>query len=113
MGGVKKKPMAAMEKNQDGAEQPSGDEAKGKKGEKKSAPQQRKQLAVIAPRLSDEAILKSISPLRAITAYGASRALGVNASVAVVVLRQLEAKGLITKSGGFSGHSVWAVARAA
>ncbi len=112
MGGVKKKPLASMEKGQDSAEQPGTEETKGKKGkEQKSGPQQRKQLAVVPPSLSDEAMMKSLAPLKAITAYGASRALGVNASVAIIVLRQLEGRGLLSKTGGFSGHAVWAVAK--
>ena len=113
MGGVKKKPLASMEKSQDGADQPQADETKGKKGkEQKAGPQQRKQLSVVAPRMGDDAIIKTLSPLKAITTYGASRVLGVNASVAVSVLRQLETKGMLTKVGGFSGHAVWAVAKA-
>ena len=113
MGGTKKKPLAAMEKSQDGQDQPQAEEGKGKKGkEQKSAPQQRKQLAVVLPKSTDEALVKTLAPLKAITTYGASRALGVNASVAVTVLRQLEGKGLLHRSGGFSGHSVWAVTKA-
>ena len=101
-----------MEKGQDEAQQPGAEETKGKKGkEQKSGPQQRKQLAVVPPSMSDDAVMKTLTPLKAITAYGASRALGVNASVAIVVLRQLEGKGLLSKMGGFSGHTVWAAKR--
>jgi small subunit ribosomal protein S25e len=116
MGGVKKKSMASMEKTQDS--QNAGDEqaptSKGKKAkDQKSAPQQKKQLAFLPPKLGDSDLLKSLTPLRAITVYGASRALGVNASVAVGVLRDLEGKKLLTRAGGFSGHSIWAVAQKA
>ncbi len=111
MGGVKKKSLASMEKSQDSQEtaQDAGEPAKGKKSKEKSAPQQRKQLSFILPKLSDSDLVKSLTPLKAITIHTASRALGVNASVATGVLKDLEAKHLLTKEGGFSGHGVWAV----
>ncbi|HZW84999.1 MAG TPA: hypothetical protein VFE91_03735 [Nitrososphaerales archaeon] len=112
MGGVKKKSMASMEKTQDSqsaAEQAETPAAKGKKGEKKSAPQQKKQLAFLAPRMTDAEMVKSLTPMKAITIHSASKALGVNASVAAGVLRDLEAKAMLRRAGGFSGHTVWAV----
>ena len=111
MGGVKKKSMASMEKSQDSQETAQGVEepAKGKKSKEKSGPQQKKQLSFLPPKMSDSELLKALTPIRAITIHSASRALGVNASVAAGVLRDLEAKNLLRKAGGFSGHSVWGV----
>lgn len=112
MGGVKKKSLASMEKSQDSQETAQGGEepAKGgKKTKEKSAPQQRKQLSFLVPKLSDSDLLKTLTPIKAITIHTASRALGVNASVASGVLQDLEAKNLLRKAGGFSGHAVWAV----
>ena len=111
MGGVKKKSLASMEKSQDSQETAQGGEpAKGKKPkETKGAPLQKKQLAFLPPKLSDADMIKSLTPLKAITANAASRALGVNASVATTLLRDLEAKQLLKKAGGYSGHAVWAV----
>jgi small subunit ribosomal protein S25e len=109
---VKKKSLASMEKSQEsqGEGQEQAESAKGKKSkEQKAAPQQRRQLAFLPPKLSDAELMKSLTPLKAITVYTASRALGVNASVATTVLRELEAKELLRKAGGFSGHGVWAV----
>jgi small subunit ribosomal protein S25e len=110
LGGVKKKSMASMEKSQESEETPQGDAAqtKGKKTKEKSAPQQKKQFSFLPPKMSDADLLKSLVPLKAITLYSAARALGVNASVANVVLRDLEAKGSLKRAGGFSGHGVWA-----
>ena len=109
MGGVKKKSLASMEKSQDSQE--SGQEqaapAKGKKTKEKAGPQQKKQLSFLPPRMSDAEFLKALTPLKAITVYTAARALGVNASVASGVLRDLESKRMLTKVGGFSGHGVW------
>jgi len=109
LGGVKKKSLASMEKSQESTE--SGQEegaAKGKKTkEQKAAPQQKRQLAFLPPRMSDAEMMKSLAPLKAITVYSTSRALGVNASVASTLLRELEARSMITRVGGFSGHGVW------
>ncbi len=111
MGGVKKKSLASMEKSQDSTETAQAEAApKGKKAkETKAGPQQKRQLAFLPPRMSDAEMLKSLTPLKAITVYTASRALGVNASVATGVLKELEAKEMLKRMGGFSGHGVWAV----
>jgi small subunit ribosomal protein S25e len=112
LGGVKKKSLASMEKSQEsqGAGEEQGAPVKGKKSkEQKAVPQQKRQLAFLPPRLSDAEMIKSLTPLKAITVYTASRALGVNASVATTMLRELEAKELLRRAGGFSGHGVWAV----
>jgi small subunit ribosomal protein S25e len=116
MGGTKKKSLASMEKSQD-SQDAAGDQGSTSKGKKakdsKSAPQQKKQLAFLPPKLADADLLKSLTPLKAITIHGASRALGVNASIAAGVIRDLEGKNLLKKEGGFSGHSIWAVAQKA
>jgi small subunit ribosomal protein S25e len=112
LGGVKKKSLASMEKSQDSTEtaQEQAAPSKGKKAkEQKAAPQQKRQLAFLPPKLSDAEMMKSLAPLKAITINGASRALGVNASVASIVLKELEAKSMLVRVGGFSGHGVWSV----
>jgi len=111
MGGVKKKSLASMEKSQDTQE--TGQEQEGPKGKKtkeqKAGPQQKRQLAFLPPKMSDAELMKSLTPLKAITVFTASRALGVNASVATTLLRDLEEKSMLRRAGGFSGHGVWAV----
>lgn len=109
MGGVKKKSLASMEKSQDSQEtaQEQAEPSKGKKTKEKSGPQQKKQLSFLAPKMSDAEFLKALTPLKAITVYTASRVLGVNASVASGVLRDLESRKMLTRVGGFSGHGVW------
>jgi len=110
MGGVKKKSLASMEKSQDSQDATEEGEGKGKKAkETKSGPQQRRQLAFLPPKMSDAEILKTLTPLKAITVTSASRALGVNASIAAGVIRELEGKSMLTRAGGFSGHGVWSV----
>ncbi|MBI3840971.1 MAG: hypothetical protein HY297_03325 [Thaumarchaeota archaeon] len=113
MGGVKKKSLASMEKKQDSqdAGQEQAAPSKGKKAkEQKAAPQQQKKLGFLVPKASEAEMLKSLVPLKAITISNASRALGVNAAVATTVLRSLEGKNLLKRAGGFSGHTVWALA---
>ena len=86
--------------------------AKGKKTkEQKAAPQQKRQLAFLPPKMSEAEMMKTLAPLKAITVYSASKALGVNASVASTLLKELETKSMITRAGGFSGHGVWFVRR--
>lgn len=112
MGGVKKKSMASMEKKQDSTETAQGQEApaaKGKKTKEKAAPQQRKQLTFLRPSMGEGDMLNALKPLRAITVNGASRALGVNASIANGMLKELEAHGMLRRAGGSSGHGIWAV----
>jgi len=102
-----------MEKEQEArdTEQQAGQTQKGKKGkEQKGAPMQQKKLPFLMPKMTDEEMVKGITPLKAITVITASRALGVNASIATGILRSLESKKLIARVGGFSGHYVWAVA---
>jgi len=112
LGGVKKKSLASMEKSQDSQETAQEHEApsKGKKAkEQKAAPLQKRQLSFLPPKMSDAEAMKSLAPLKAITVYTASRALGVNASVATSVLKELEAKNMLRRAGGFSGHGVWSL----
>ena len=110
MGGVKKKSLASMEKSQDSTETAQEETTpKGKKAkEQKSAPQQKRQLAFLPPKMTDAEMVKTLTPLKAITVNSASRALGVNASVASGILKELEAKSMLRRAGGFSGHGVWA-----
>ena|SRR5271157_6504578 len=106
--------MASMEKSQDSQETAQGQEApaqKGKKTKEKAPPQQRKQLTFLRPSMSEAEMLSALTPLRAITVYGASRALGVNASVANSILANLQAHGMLVRAGGSSGHGIWAAAR--
>lgn len=112
MGGTKKKTLASMEKSQDdnASASPGGDDKGKKKAEKSKGPGERKKVDVVLPRGSDQEVLKVLSPLKAITIYGAARSLSVNAAVAKMVLTSLESKGLVKRAGGFSGHYVWIAA---
>ncbi len=104
MGGAKKKPLAGVEK----AQQRESAEQQPKRREVKRD-QQSKQTAATYLKMSDEQILNTLAPLKAITVYAAARTLGVKASVALATLRSLHQKGLLRKEGGFSGHPIYTV----
>ncbi|MEM4725846.1 MAG: hypothetical protein QXG63_02800 [Nitrososphaerales archaeon] len=104
MGGAKKKPLASMEKEQ----QKESLEQQPKRKEVKRE-QQSKQATTIYLKMSDEQILNTLAPLKAITVYAAARALGVKASVALATLRSLHQKGFLKKEGGFSGHPIYTI----
>jgi len=112
MGGTKKKTLASMEKTQDdsSAGAAGGDDKGKKKTEKAKGPGSSKKVDVLAPRMSDQELLKALASLKAITIYGAAKSLSVNASVAKGVLSGLEGKGMVKRVGGFSGHYIWTVA---
>jgi small subunit ribosomal protein S25e len=113
MGGTKKKSISSADKSQ--SAQDSAQQAGPKKPEKKTAKesklaaQQAKQQALIAPKMDEKQLLKSLGPLKAITVYGASRTLGLNAAVAAQTLRNLESRNAIRRVGGYSGHYIYAV----
>lgn len=101
-----------MEKSQESTEsaaQPGAEKGGKKQKEQKAAPVQQKKLPFLPPKMSDQEMVKTLTPLKAITVFTASKALGVNASIANSVLRSLEHKKLIVRAGGFSGHYVWAL----
>jgi ribosomal protein S25 len=50
--------------------------------------------------------------LKAITLYDAAKVLGVKASVAVAVLKNLENRGRLKREAGYSGHLVYSLSSA-
>jgi small subunit ribosomal protein S25e len=113
MGGTKKKSMTQADKAQsaqDGAQGEGGAKKPEKKTAKeaKLAQQQAKQQALIMPKMDEKQLLKTLSPLKAITVYGASRVLGLNAAIAAQTLRNLESKNVLRRVGGYSGHYIYA-----
>lgn len=111
MGGTKKKSLSAADKSQSANEDAQGQKKPEKKTAKeaKLAAQQAKQQALVAPRLDDKQLLKMLAPLKAITVYGTARALGLNAAIAAQTLRNLEAKNVLCRVGGYSGHYIYAI----
>jgi small subunit ribosomal protein S25e len=112
VGGTKKKSISSADKSQSAQDSAqSGPKKPEKKSAKESklAAQQAKQLALVAPKLDEKQLVKSLSPLKAITVYGTARTLGLNAAIAAQTLRNLEAKNAIRRVGGYSGHYIYAV----
>lgn len=102
MGGVKKKPISAMEKRQVVLQQK--EEKKKKEEETQAAKGARAPASV-----SEEDVLKVVSSLKAVTIYTIANKLNIKASVANQILKSLVQKGKIEKVGGFSGHYVYAI----
>lgn len=104
MGGVKKKPLSAMEKMQRRLQEK--EERKKKKG---MVVQKKKESPHVLPTVPDEEVLKILASLKAITVYTVAMTLNIKASVANQLLKNLLQKGKIEKVGGFSGHYVYAI----
>jgi small subunit ribosomal protein S25e len=111
MGGTKKKSMTQADKAQSAQDSAQGAKKPEKKTAKEArfAQQQAKQQALLLPKMDDKQLLKTLAPLKAITVYGAARALGLNAAIAAQTLRTLESKNAIRKVGGYSGHYIYAM----
>jgi small subunit ribosomal protein S25e len=109
MGGNKKKPVGASDKNAQTG--PGGAEIKSSADEKKknpSKPQQKQKLSILV----EESIgMKTVQGMKAITTQAVARNLGVKISVANTFLKSLETKGQVKSVGGYSGHKVYQLVR--
>jgi len=59
------------------------------------------------PKVDETNLKELFGGTKAITLYETSRILNVNASIANKFLNDLEAKNLIIRVGGYSGHYIW------
>ena len=59
------------------------------------------------PKVDESNLKELFGGTKAITLYETSRILNVNASIANKFLNDLEAKNLIIRVGGYSGHYIW------
>lgn len=73
--------------------------------EEKKKPQQKAKLAVT---IDENQGMKAIQNMKAITIQSVAKAANVKISVANSLIRTLEAKGVVKKVGGYSGHRVYA-----
>lgn len=103
MGGAKKKPIAKAERGQVAGgeeEKPAPKKSREKQAEKTLR-------AAGVSRLDENQAVQALMPLKAITIYGAARVLGIRASDASQMLRNLEGKGQLKRVAGYSGHYVY------
>jgi small subunit ribosomal protein S25e len=89
------------------------------KSEKKSKPEPIKtnkksksklaklQTIVTVPKIDEKEAAKTFLPMKAITIYSTAKSLGINASLANRLIKNLEGKGILTKVGGYGGHYVY------
>lgn len=102
MGGNKNKPAAKQDKGT--VTGPGGEIKPAAKEEKKGKPAQKQRLAVV---IEEAQGIKAIQGMKAITIQSVARAANVKISVANSLIRALEAKGVVKKAGGYSGHRVY------
>lgn len=102
MGGNKNKPAGKQDKGT--VTGPGGEIKTAAKEEKKSKAQQKAKLAVV---LEESQGMKAIAGMKAITIQSVAKSAGVKISVANSFVKSLEAKGLVRKIGGYSGHRIY------
>jgi small subunit ribosomal protein S25e len=107
MGGTKKKTLAGMEKEQ--SRRDEEEEKKKKESKTKAKGRQGGAQPHLTFTLKEEETLESLKGMKAVTVYGAAKALNVRASVASMALKALETKGRLKRVGGFSGHYVYSL----
>jgi small subunit ribosomal protein S25e len=107
MGGNKKKPTGASDKNaQTGPGQPEAKSTTEKKTSSK--PQQKQKLAVT---IEESQGMKAVQSMKAITTQAVARNIGVKVSVANAFIKSLETKGIVQVEGGYSSHRVYHLIR--
>lgn len=106
MGGVKRRPLSAVEK----AQRRQAEEAMKKKKESGSA--KVKSSPHVLPTIPDEEVVRQLASLKAITVYTVARAFNIKVSVANQLIRNLIQKGKVEKVGGFSSHYVYKIKEA-
>jgi small subunit ribosomal protein S25e len=105
LGGAKKRTLAQTEKQQ------TSEQAKEeKRGKAKSSSMETSIKNMTVPKLEESEAAKIFGPMKAITTYSTAKALGINASLAWGVIKNLESKGTLKKEGGHSGHYVYSFA---
>jgi small subunit ribosomal protein S25e len=103
MGGNKKKPAGASDKNTQMG--PGGAEIKPAAEKKLGSKPQQKQKLVVA--IEEPQGMRVIQGMKAITTQGVARNMGVKVSIANSFIKSLEAKDVIKAEGGYSGHRVY------
>lgn len=99
LGGQKKKTIAKSDKNK--KTEPIKIEKKGKSRQKNL------QTTTTVPDMDATEAAKTFIPMKAITIYSTAKTLSINASLANILLKNLENKKILEKAGGYSGHYVY------
>lgn len=107
MGGNKKKTLAAMEKEQLREELKKQGLLQKKKKEEEKKEERLKSKSEYIMSLSESEVMKVIRSTPYITPYTLSKLTGVKVSVARILLRQYEEKGLLNRVGGYSGRNIY------
>ena len=105
MGGNKKKPVGASDKNAQTG--PGGADIKPAADEKKKTAKPQQQRQKLAVLVEEPAGMRAIQGMKSITTQSLARNVGVKISVANAFIRSLEARGVVRTVGGYSGHKVY------
>jgi small subunit ribosomal protein S25e len=114
MGGAKKRPVSATERESANTQ---GDTSAGayksaKKGEsKKGGGQQQQQKQKLSVLVEEAGGRRALDNMKSITAQAFARVVGVKISVANAYIRSLESKNVLSCIGGYSGHRVYQLKR--
>jgi len=99
LGGQKKKTISKSEKK------PKTEPVKMEKKNKSKLAKM--QIIVTVPKMDEKEAEKTFLPMKAITIYSTAKSLGINASLANKLIKNLEGKGILKKVGGYGGHYVY------
>ena len=99
MGGQKKKTISKSEKK------PKVEFIKSDKKSKSKLANM--QIIVTVPKMDEKEAAKTFVPMKAITIYSTAKSLGINASLANKLIKNLEDKKILEKVGGYGGHYVY------
>lgn len=102
MGGAKKKTIAQSEKRQ--RIEASKQE---KHGKSKLTQTQASLKNMMVPKVDEAEAAKIFGSMKAVTIYSTAKSLGMNASMAWSLIKNLESKSILEKVGGYSGHYVY------
>lgn len=104
MGGAKKASAAQMEKRQEGDKTKDQGAKKDKKDKKQEKTEKKAEITVI---VNEDQALKLIKSNNYLTAQELARQTGVKISAANACLVSLLKKGVLKRTGGFSGHWIY------
>jgi small subunit ribosomal protein S25e len=102
LGGEKRKTLSQASKKQE-----MGAMKQEKQGKGRHSKMQFSIKNMMMPKIEAGEAAKIFGPMKAITKYSIAKNLGINASIARSLIKNLVTKGILEKAGGYSGHYVY------
>jgi len=110
MGGVKKRPISQAEKAQQAAEKRAEEKKEKEKGKRPAVTEKQ---ASFSTRIDEKSLNEVFASSKALTVYELASKLSIPPSLANSTLKAYEARGLLEKVAGYSGHYVYRVTKPA